>query len=269
MTFPDLFKDMIDSSRERIRNPFTGAFIISFVIYNWRPIFLLMFSDEMIENKIAVINSDYCTWDSIVVPIFIAAFYVVMIPYIMWFFDFCTTTGVNNRVKTKYDRKVHELTEYEKVLNKEKINEDVRSGNRDVKMLNDEVASLQKQIDDIDATHKSLTENYENIIKEKDILIDMLKKRSNDSDTNLKRTKKALDVLQVSPIFEAFNESELHNFVRYCQYYFSDDYTTSRSLDIDLTLEKKFIEHGLIKMEDEDRPQLTNRGKIIQEIFTD
>lgn len=52
----DFFQSIIDSSKDRIKNPFIGVYISSFLIYNWRSISIYLFSRKTIECKIEVIN---------------------------------------------------------------------------------------------------------------------------------------------------------------------------------------------------------------------
>ncbi|KQO20940.1 hypothetical protein ASF10_15275 [Flavobacterium sp. Leaf82] len=87
MTIADLIKDFIDSTKERLKTPISGAFLWSFIVYNWRPIFLLIFSDTSIENKIVVINYEYCSFWAIFWPLVIATFYTLLIPKIMLLID--------------------------------------------------------------------------------------------------------------------------------------------------------------------------------------
>lgn len=60
MTITDLIKDLIDTSKERIKTPIAGAFTLALLIYNWRPIVLLFSSKMSIEDTIDRIDKNYC-----------------------------------------------------------------------------------------------------------------------------------------------------------------------------------------------------------------
>lgn len=83
----EFIQNIFDSSNERIKNPFVGSYIIAFFLFNWRPFFLLMFSDEKIEDKIIVINYEYCSKASFFWPLLIALFYILILPHINLLFD--------------------------------------------------------------------------------------------------------------------------------------------------------------------------------------
>ena len=48
----ETLQNLKQTINERIKNPFIGAFFISWVIINWRPIFIILFSHDEIYNKI-------------------------------------------------------------------------------------------------------------------------------------------------------------------------------------------------------------------------
>ncbi len=79
MTIADLIKGIIDTSRERIKTPITGAFIFSFIIYNWRPM-SIMFSDLKIQERIALIDGYLDVW-SVVYPIVMALVITIIVPF--------------------------------------------------------------------------------------------------------------------------------------------------------------------------------------------
>jgi hypothetical protein len=56
----DFIKDIIDSFRqsslERVKSPFLGAFVFSWIAFNWQPLIILVFSENKIEKRLGVIN---------------------------------------------------------------------------------------------------------------------------------------------------------------------------------------------------------------------
>ena len=51
MPMKDLIKDFLEASRDRIKTPITGSFALAFILWNWRPILILLFSGKSIEDK--------------------------------------------------------------------------------------------------------------------------------------------------------------------------------------------------------------------------
>ena len=105
----DLLKDIIESSRDRVKTPITGSFILAFVIYNWRPILYLIFSDVTIEDKIDHINKTYCDIWALIGPLGIAIVYVAIVPYIMMGLEYCTKKAVEGRKTHKSTQKLFDL----------------------------------------------------------------------------------------------------------------------------------------------------------------
>jgi hypothetical protein len=48
----EFLQSIFKSTQERIKNPFVGAFMTSWVLFNWKPILFLVFSVTSIEYKI-------------------------------------------------------------------------------------------------------------------------------------------------------------------------------------------------------------------------
>lgn len=48
----ELLQSILSSVNERIKNPFVSAFITSWIIFNWQPIFLMILSIKNIEEKL-------------------------------------------------------------------------------------------------------------------------------------------------------------------------------------------------------------------------
>ncbi|WP_392346253.1 hypothetical protein [uncultured Polaribacter sp.] len=52
----ELIKSFFESSNERIKNPLIGTFAISWILINWKPVIILLFSKQTIQNKIKEIE---------------------------------------------------------------------------------------------------------------------------------------------------------------------------------------------------------------------
>lgn len=136
-TISDLIHNLIESSKERIKTPITGAFICSFFIYNWRPIFLLLFSETNIEYKIAMIDYEYCTLGAILWPLLLAFIYTLFVPLIMLLVDEILIPINNRRISSKYNRKFFEAERETELKN-------ILSGNRDHQELLDRIKLLDE-----------------------------------------------------------------------------------------------------------------------------
>lgn len=144
MTIVDLIKDLIDTSKERLKTPISGAFIWSFVIYNWRPLVELIFSKVSIEDRIYIINQEYCNFWAIVIPFFMALVYTVGVPMLMVKIDSFLSKTKKARITKIYDDKVDDMDGKIRAAKKEFILKNVESGNREVEELTKQIEGLKE-----------------------------------------------------------------------------------------------------------------------------
>lgn len=170
MTIADLIKDFIDSSKERLKTPISGAFLFSFIVYNWRPIFLLLFSDAAIEDKIIVINYEYCNFWALFFPFFIALFYSLLVPKLMLNIDKSLVETKQERVDNNYNAKEHEMTRKIDLARQDFLLKNVQSGSK-------EIDDLLNQIESLKETNSQITIANQNTIDQLNIAL----KKANDS----------------------------------------------------------------------------------------
>lgn len=166
MSLSELFKDFIESSKERIKNPIAGTYLISFLIFNWQPILLLLFSTKSIEDRINVVCTSHSSIWAILAPFIIAVLYITIVPYISVFLE-STLMNVNKRrqsnkneeainsVKLKIDLADIELKLQDKLSRKQEIQELIEK----ISVLED------KNLKDAE-TYKALGESYKSQINE-------------------------------------------------------------------------------------------------------
>jgi chromosome segregation ATPase len=82
----DFIKDIIDSFRqsslERVKSPFLGAFVFSWIAFNWQPLIILVFSENKIEKRLGVINDHYDIGSFLLGPICTAMLITFLLPQI-------------------------------------------------------------------------------------------------------------------------------------------------------------------------------------------
>ncbi|MET3027946.1 hypothetical protein ABXT06_14800 [Flavobacterium sp. UW10123] len=159
MTLADLIKDFIDSTKERLKNPISGAFLWSFVFYNWRPICLLLFSKTSIENKIIVINHEYCSFWAIFFPIVIATFYTLLIPKIMLEIDKDLEPTKDARITKRYASKKHEVVEKTKVAKAEFLLKSEESGTQTIQEFMSQIEALKENNNNLQDSIKQINES--------------------------------------------------------------------------------------------------------------
>jgi len=166
MTLADLIKDFIDTTKERLKTPISGAFLWSFIIYNWRPILLLFFSNASIENKIIVINHEYCNFWAIFLPVVIATFYTLLIPKIMLLIESDLAPTQDDRVTKRYEAEKHVVKQKTNVAREEFLLKNAESGNKEIQELLDQIESLKQQNDGLNESIKQINDSNNATINE-------------------------------------------------------------------------------------------------------
>lgn len=155
MTIADLFKELHDTAKERIKNPIIGAFICSFIVYNWRPIFILLFSEMSIEERIEFISNK---WE-VIFPIIIALGYTLLIPLIMIFMDYALMPMKRKRISNIYENKG--FTTDQKIIYAEKefLLKNAESGNQERQALLDQIDTLERSKTQMDESNNNIVSN--------------------------------------------------------------------------------------------------------------
>ena len=154
--------------RERIKSPFTGAYIISFVCWHWQKIAILLVSYKTIEERLYYVTKDFKFVYTFIIPLFISLVGV--------FFFQLVNFGVEHLIsKIKVSRKKVQLNIIkEELLIKEehakiegRINE-LKTKHVDLDRLTEEIKVLKDENDSFMVALKKLRKEKERILSEKD-----------------------------------------------------------------------------------------------------
>lgn len=212
MTFADLFNSLLESSRERIKNPLIGSITSCFVIYNWRPISILLFSDQAIEVKIKIINDIYCYPLAILIPILFGVLYTIYLPMLMVSIDEDLEPMKRARIANLYIYKDLTVTKKIDLAEKEYQLKNIETGNKDREMIqkeNDHLANENEKlkqelldsnesrsnfIGDLNTQLKSTNESYQKTIASNTVEFKNLQLVNAKLNSEL---RKADDIIQV------------------------------------------------------------------------
>jgi hypothetical protein len=195
----NLFGSIQSHVSDRLKSPFAGAFVISWVVHNWRELLILLFSGETIENRILAIAPVVTNLKNILfVPIAYAfigilGYYVVSIGFLV-VFEFY---GLARRaVERKFDafRWVHpdsylafKKTSNEKIVELtelasdriEKIDELKQNGSR----LEADLLALQAELSEERLKNASLVRTNEILKSDSARLSELMRALSTQLDT--------------------------------------------------------------------------------------
>lgn len=78
----DIFASFRQTSLERVKSPFLGAFVFSWIGFNWQMLAILFFSKNNIEERLKFINSNFDVWDYLSAPLCTSALIAFLLPQI-------------------------------------------------------------------------------------------------------------------------------------------------------------------------------------------
>lgn len=200
MTIAELVKSFLDSSKERIKSPIAGAYILSFIIFNWKPIFILFFSKNCIEFRINEITRKYSDSGTFLWPILIAIIYTLSVPCVMLIIEYILIRPSKQRRKNIYNHKTSELDFQIILAGKELELQDARSQNKEKINLLDEISYLRGENNNLIESAKLDSEKFNAQIAE--------------TNNKLKNSLEKINELNRSLDYEKSLDSNLDNLER-------------------------------------------------------
>lgn len=199
MTFTELLKDFIDTSKERLKTPISGAFLWSFFIFNWRPVFLLLFSNAQIEDKIIVINHEYCTFWSIFWPVVFATLYTLLMPKITLLIDKDLASTQEERITKQYEAIRHEVRQKTGVAKEEFLLKSEESGNQTIQELNSQIDALKDTNNGLQESIKQINDSNKVTVDELNKLLVIAKEVASEKDLQITRLTRLNNLKKDSP----------------------------------------------------------------------
>ncbi|TKD54390.1 hypothetical protein [Flavobacterium sp. ASW18X] len=205
----ELLNTFLDTTKERIKNPFIGAFIFSFVAFNWKPIFVILFASQTIQEKIEIVESEYTgLLYNLWLPILFALFYVLILPYIMWLFDRIASKAVVGRKENVLEQQLFDLRSKQRLAEQESRLEDIRASFRETADLNKKIDILSTQIEERDKTIEVLQTELETAQDDQSRLQNFLRHQNDNSLTEKQKEDfaKKYESFKTSDLYEFFKE---------------------------------------------------------------
>ena len=169
----DFIKSIFESGKERLRSPFLRAFSISFLIFNWKAWYTVLFTNLSIDQKVEKVREWSHTISTAVgIPILVALVFTICLPILLALIDWLIIRAVifrnnfNGRIKIKKLEQNIEIArlEYQIEINKAG-KEDIARLNQKIKLLSkdkDQSEQRNVKLEKENITLKERFEKYEN-----------------------------------------------------------------------------------------------------------
>ncbi|WP_179335334.1 hypothetical protein [Winogradskyella costae] len=200
----DIIKSFLDASRERIKNPLIGTFIISWIAINWRPIMILLFSDQKVENRIDYIITHYSSFQTyFLVPFIIALIYVIILPYFMWAVDELIRKSTIGRKNNLLKQTIYDYEGKHQIAIAESKLEDFKASYRDKADFNNQIKQLRNQLDE-----------REESLQIQQMEIDQYEKELNEFKNSAKENNSELNISTLEKKFSEFEKTDLFDYFK-------------------------------------------------------
>jgi hypothetical protein len=158
------FKDMPSYMNERAKSPFYGSFILSWLIWNWKIVFVVLFfkhEDMGGLNIIDYILLSYVNiWDSLVIPLSVGLVFIFLLPWI----DYWILLYSEEMKRKKIDRKiiigrrhfVEGNTYYDLKLKFEEERKKIMEADKESMKDKSRIAELENKITELDDENSKL-----------------------------------------------------------------------------------------------------------------
>lgn len=266
--FTEFLETIFSTANQRIKSPFFGSFIFSWILINWKPIFYFLFSDDKIKIKIENIESSYeFIQNAILYPLFLSFTYVVVFPYVNQFIHWLTIKAEKSKRVQIHNLRKEQIENSKDLAKEEKKLEDIRSGNRDISQLNEKIELLSKENiklkESIQQKEKTVFEIQEKLLENQK---DNEKRISELIDKNLEEHDKQFNI----DFFVAYHNFKQKKLSSEFTEIVDDIYTNNGKMSkIDNRTIQFFLDEYIIKRDEDGSFDLTSKGRNFWKLYQD
>lgn len=158
----DIFAAFRQNSLERMKSPFLGAFVFSWLGFNWQLLAILFISKKDIEERIFYINHHFGIESLLVGPLFTTTLICILLPQATKFIVKMQSKPISDATLTTMTEKIAlaaKQLEIADIESKKRLSDkrEERSIEEDIQAVKRENISLKKTIDEQDGNLKTLT----------------------------------------------------------------------------------------------------------------
>ncbi len=256
----EFISNFFQVSNERLKNPLVFSFLISWVAFNWRPIFTLFLSEKKIEDRISYISDNFSNAEfTVYYPLFISLCYVILLPYFSWIIERIVRFAKIGRKNNLLDEQISDLKGKQKIAKEERKFEEEKAGNAEISDLNNRIEEFISSTEEKQKLIESLKIDLNNEKKERNKLEQYINLESPDDVEYSDEHKKNLD-----KEYEDFLKTEVSTYFERI----GTEISQFKSIpnNTDAIIIEKLIYSGLIKKVDDEESQrtyylLTKKGK--------
>ena len=256
----DFISNFFKVSNERLKNPLLFSFLLSWIAFNWRPVFTLLLSDKKIEDRITYISENFSVIEyTLYYPLIFSLGYVLLLPYFTWLIEVLVQFAKIGRKRNLISEQLSDLKDKQKLAREEYKYEQEKAGNAEISQMNSTIQELTNANSEKDKTIERLKIDLTESKKELRKLEQYISLENPDEAELNDEIKKELD-----KEYEEFLKTEVSTYFEEIGSEISQFKSIPKNTD-EIVIEK-LIYSGLIKRIDDEENQrryyiLTKKGK--------
>lgn len=140
------FLDFFQTIGERLRSRVFGPFIISLLVWNWKPLLMLIASKNPIEVTIKMIETDgmFSFFNVFLIPLGISLSYSILVPFLSLGLGWLVIWPQGKSIQSNYILKGKRRKEDVKIAKLDYEYENAKAGKLELEDLNNKIDNLQK-----------------------------------------------------------------------------------------------------------------------------
>jgi hypothetical protein len=116
----EFISNLFKVSNERLKNPLIFSFLLSWIAFNWRPVFTLLLSDKKIEDRISYISENFNEIQyNLFYPLIFSFGYVLLLPYLTWLIEVLVQYAKIGRKRNLISEQLSDLGDKQKIAREE------------------------------------------------------------------------------------------------------------------------------------------------------
>jgi hypothetical protein len=162
----EFLQSIFKTTQERVKNPFIGAFMTSWIVFNWKPILYFIFSSKDIEEKMKFIDENFSKINHLLwLPLSTAIFYVLILPYLSLLFDILLKYSLLKRNDIVISKQKQNIENQKQLAIEEIKLEEAKTDYRERNTHNKLVEDLQKRNKELEIEIQSEKESNRSMIE--------------------------------------------------------------------------------------------------------
>lgn len=164
-------QETFETVADRIKSPVIGPIILAYFVFNWKPIYYLIFAEQSVEIRFEYFDRNTDIISCFVLPTFFGLAFALAAPWIAYWFAYLSEKPARKQ-KEIGEKNAHELSKFKSDLQQERSRRETALVDAEI-----ELQEKLKKIEDKEAQNKLKSEINRGRISEAPAVISRRKRR--------------------------------------------------------------------------------------------